>query len=304
MLRYTGTLVGFCAVVLAMACSDSPPSSGGSSGSSGTTSGGAGGASGSTTTTGGASGATTASTSGAGGTGGSTGSGGASGAAGATGAGGSAGNGGASDAGPKADGATGGGSDAGGSTMSFFVSSTGSGAMGGNLNGLAGADMKCQTLAAAVGAGDRTWHAYLSLSGGTPVNARDRIGTGPWYNSMGVKIADTLAQLHDEGGMNALGPTTSLDERGNQVPTANPNEHDILTGTAIDGSALPAAPDRTCAGWTSNAANVTAQVGHANRAGTGGNPPTSWNSAHTAVCTMAGLVQVGGAGRIYCFATN
>jgi len=176
--------------------------------------------------------------------------------------------------------------------------------MGGNLGGLAGADAKCQTLATAVGAGGRTWHAYLSISGATPTNARDRIGNGPWFNSKGVKIADTLAQLHDEGGMNALGPTTSLDEKGNPVPTANPNEHDILTGTAIDGSALPAAPDRTCAGWMSNAANVTAQVGHENRTGTGGNPPTSWNSAHTAVCTMAGLAQVGGAGRIYCFATN
>jgi hypothetical protein len=186
--------------------------------------------------------------------------------------------------------------------MSFFVSSTGSGAMGGNLGGLAGADMKCQTLAAAVGAGGRTWHASLSLSGATPVNARDRIGNGPWFNSKGVKIADTAALLHDEGGMNALGPMTSLDETGAQVPT---NQHDILTGTAIDGSALPA-PDRTCAGWTSNApaAGVTAQVGHENRTGSGGNPPTSWNSAHTAACTMAGLAQVGGAGRIYCFATN
>jgi hypothetical protein len=142
----------------------------------------------------------------------------------------------------------------------------------------------------------------LSLSGATPVNARDRIGSGPWFNSKGVKIADSLALLHDEGGMNALGPMTSLDETGAQVPT---NQHDILTGTAIDGSALPA-PDRTCAGWTSNAGTpgVTAQVGHENRTGSGGNPPTSWNSAHTAACTMAGLAQVGGAGRIYCFATN
>jgi hypothetical protein len=320
MRRYTDTFVGLGIVVLAVACSDSSTSPGGMSGSSGTTSGSTtGGATtttggttsstSATTGTGGATGAggsggaggasTTAATGGGAGTGGTGGTGGAGGAAGSSGAGGSAGTGGATDAGSKG-GAAGGSSDAGG-TMSFFVTSTGSGAMGGNLGGLAGADAKCQMLATAAGAGGRTWHAYLSISGATPIHARERIGMGPWFNSRGVMIAASLAQLHDEGGMNALGPTVSLDETGAQVPT---NQHDILTGTAINGNALPAAPDLTCGGWMSNAANVMAQVGHENRTGTGGNPPTSWNSAHSAVCTMAGLVQVGGAGRLYCFATN
>jgi hypothetical protein len=206
------------------------------------------------------------------------------------------------DGGGKAD--SGASSDGGSvATFSFFVTSTGSGAMGGNLGGLTGADMKCQMLASAVGAGNRTWHAYLSLSGASPVNARDRIGAGPWYNVRGVKIADNLANLHEgDAGMNNLNAQTALDENAAAVPA---NQHDILTGSTLDGQAMPAAPDVTCAGWTSNNAG-TAQVGHVNRMGT--SPPpnnTSWNSAHaTPNCTQAGIQQVGGAGRLYCFAIN
>jgi hypothetical protein len=188
------------------------------------------------------------------------------------------------------------------SLFSFFVTSTGSGAMGGNLGQLAGADSKCQMLATAVGAGGRTWHAYLSVSGATPINARDRIGAGPWFNINGVRIATDLANLHEVGGMNGITAQTAVDERGTAVPAA---EHDILTGSALDGTALPATPDRTCAGWTSSQAG-TAQVGHENRMGT--SPPpnnVSWNSAHaTNDCTQAGIVAVRGAGRLYCFAIN
>lgn len=315
MLRCSSFIVGLSAFALLVGCGSSSPSTGGTAGASaggaaagsngaqsgasgtgtsGSNGGSAGNGTGGANVVSGGAGVAGAGTNTAGGAAGSSGSAGSvSGASGGT-------------AGTGSSGAPGGGAagSSGGSSLGFFVTSTGSGAMGGNLGGLAGADAKCQMLAMAVGAGARTWHAYLSLSGATPVNARDRIGMGPWFNSKGVKIADNLAILHDEGGMNALGPTTSLDEMGNMVPVANPNQHDILTGSGIDGHALPAAPDLTCAGWTSNAASVMAQVGHENRTGTGGNPPTSWNSAHSAVCTMAGLAQVGGAGRLYCFAIN
>ena len=195
-------------------------------------------------------------------------------------------------------------SDAGKSSLGFFVTSRGTGDLGGNLGGLAGADARCQMLAAAAGAGGRTFHAYLSLSGPAPVNARDRIGKGPWYNAKGVKIAESLAQLHDEGMMNALSEATAVDENGRTVPIANPNEHDIFTGSSASGMAMPATPDVTCNGWTSAAAG-TAQCGHCNRMGNTGNPPTSWNSAHaTSGCTPAQLSSVGATGRIYCFAID
>jgi hypothetical protein len=192
--------------------------------------------------------------------------------------------------------------DAGATGLSFFVSSTGSGAMGGDLGGLPGADAKCQSLATAAGAGNRTWHAYLSVSGATPIHARDRIGGGPWYNVRGVKMADTVAQLHEEGGArNAFSFQNTLDEKGNTIRFANPDEHDILTGSGLDGRALPAVPDRTCAGWTASTGS-TAQVGHTDRQGLGENP-TSWNSAHsTPSCAAAQLAGAGGIGRIYCFA--
>lgn len=223
-----------------------------------------------------------------------------------------------SDAGANGDGPTEAGTTdgAGASTFSFFVTSTGSGTMGGNLGGLMGADMKCQTLAAAVGAGARTWHAYLSLSatnGQPAVNARDRIGKGPWYNVKGAKIADDLDKLHEEGGvMNGIGPETSLDEKGGMVPNIvnkiAPNQHDALTGTALDGRAMPATPDRTCVGWTSNASSgVTAQVGHIDRTGNVKTPAENypWNSSHnTPGCAADQLLQVGGTGRLYCFAID
>jgi len=174
--------------------------------------------------------------------------------------------------------------------------------MGGNLGGIAGADAKCQSLAAAAGQGSKTWHAYLSTSAAPAVNARTRIGSGPWFNARGVMIAASVAQLHDEGGMNALSATNSLDQNGAAVPN---NQHDMLTGSTVAGMAFPATPDRTCADWTSNATTgVTGQVGHANRAG-GGDIPTSWNSAHaTPNCSQASIMGVGGAGRFYCFAIN
>jgi hypothetical protein len=198
------------------------------------------------------------------------------------------------------------------------VTSVGSGAAGGDLGGLGGADQKCQTLAAAVGAGSRTWHAYLSVGGATPVNARDRIGNGPWFNVQGVKIADTVAQLHEENGTtNNITAATALDEHGNPVPTANTadggrNEHDILTGSDDGGRALPASPDRTCTSWTSSTASdaggtvPTAEVGHANRMGTNAPPASmSWNSSHTTPgCAQGDLQRVGGAGRLYCFALS
>jgi hypothetical protein len=195
------------------------------------------------------------------GSGGSSGSGGSGGLAGSGGAGGSTGSGGtagAPDAG-RTDAADSGVSP----NFSFFVTSTGSGAQGGALGGLDGADTKCQTLATGVGAGGKTWRAYLSISAGGPdggsVNARDRIGAGPWYNVRGALIATDVATLHEEGeaGMNGLTGATGLDEHGSPVPTggdSGTNQHDILTGSMADGRAFPAVPDFTCAGWTSSQA--------------------------------------------------
>ena len=200
--------------------------------------------------------------------------------------------------------------------MSFFITSTGSGAMGGNLGGLPGADTKCQTLAAAVGMGHKTWRAYLSTSAGmgAPVNARDRIGTGPWHNHAGVQIAANLTELH--GVAPFLNLETALDERGMRVPgrgtpmAEGGSQHDILTGATLDGLAMPPMPDVTCSNWTNAAARSdggvvpAAQVGHFDRVGAGTNPQ-SWNSAHaTPACDQSALASVGGAGRFYCFATN
>ena len=154
---------------------------------------------------------------------------------------------------------------AGGATtdMSFFLTSAGPGD-GANLGGLAGADAHCQTLAAAAGAGGRTWRAYLSTSaasGQAAVNARDRIGAGPWYNARGVRVASNVAELHGEGS--ALGKAWSLTERGDTVNGRGdtPNRHDILTGSQPDGTAFPDTADRTCRNWTSGA-DGSAQVGH------------------------------------------
>ncbi|HET6149207.1 MAG TPA: hypothetical protein VFH68_16840, partial [Polyangia bacterium] len=234
-----GFVVGLGGVVVGCGNSgnnaDAGSGVGGANGTGGGSVTGTGGAS--TTGTGGAS--TT-------GTGGATGGvGGVSGTAGSNGTGGATGTGGRGTGGAPAD--AGARPDAGGTAMSFFVTSTGSGNMGGNLRGIAGADAKCQSLATAVGRGSSTWHAYLSTSAAPPVHARTRIGNGPWYNARGTMIAASVAQLHDEGGMNALSAANSLDENGAMIPT---NQHDMLTGSTVAGMAFPATPDRTCADWT------------------------------------------------------
>jgi hypothetical protein len=189
--------------------------------------------------------------------------------------------------------------------MSFFITSSGPG-NGANLGGLAGADAHCQKLAAAAGQGNRTWRAYLSTSGtggGKPTNARDRIGSGPWYNAKGVKVADSVADLHSDN--NKLSKENSLTEKGEVVNGRGdtPNRHDILTGTQMDGSAFTDSADHTCNNWTS-AADGSAQVGHHDRQGGGANP-TSWHSAHPSKgCSQENLRGTGGDGLFYCFAAK
>jgi len=187
--------------------------------------------------------------------------------------------------------------------MSFFLTSAGPG-NGANLGGLAGADEHCRTLAAAAGAGDRTWRAYLSTSasdGQAAVHARDRIGQGPWYNAKGVLVARSVADLHGESA--GLGKQTSLTERGEVVNGRGdtPNRHDILTGSQLDGTAFSGTDDRSCANWTSGGEG-SAQVGHHDRQG-GGENPTSWNAAHPSRgCSQENLRATGGDGLFYCFA--
>jgi hypothetical protein len=191
--------------------------------------------------------------------------------------------------------------------MSFFVTSVGPG-KGANLGGLAGADAHCQSLAAAAGAGNRTWHAYLSTQGPSAVNARDRIGSGPWYNAKGGRVAQNLADLHGDTLEQArLGNTltraTALTEKGDPVNGvgATPNQHDMLTGSQPDGRAFTDAADHTCNNWTSENTG-TAQLGHHDR--TGG-PNVSWNSVHPSRgCSPENLVSTGGAGLFYCFAAD
>lgn len=186
--------------------------------------------------------------------------------------------------------------------MGFFITSVGPGD-GANLGGLKGADAHCQKLAAAAGAGSRTWHAYLSTSaagGGAAVNAKDRIGAGPWYNAKGVLIAQNVAELHGE---NKLTKETQLTEKGEVVNGRGdtPNKHDILTGSQLDGTAFAAGEDHTCNNWMSNSTG-SAQVGHHDRQGGGANP-TSWNSAHASKgCSQENLRGTGGDGLFYCFA--
>jgi hypothetical protein len=192
--------------------------------------------------------------------------------------------------------------------MGFFITSAGKGD-GANLGGLAGADEHCQTLARAAGAGSRTWHAYLSAAaaqGQPPVNARDRIGSGPWYNSKGALIAWNVADLHGDmqRDRNSINKEFALNEKGMPVNGRGdtPNQHDILTGSDSFGRlVLGTAANTTCNNWTSNAAG-SAIVGHHDRSG-GGN--SSWNAAHASrSCSQADLVATGGAGLFYCFATN
>lgn len=189
--------------------------------------------------------------------------------------------------------------------MSFFITSAGPG-NGADLGGLQGADRHCQTLAKAVEAGDRTWHAYLSTSASGSegaVNARDRIGQGPWYNANGVLVARDVDHLHSED--NNLGKETSLNEKGEMVNGRgdNPNMHDIITGSQLDGTAFPGDEDKTCSNWTSSDEG-SAQVGHHDREG-GGQNPTSWNSAHgSRGCSQSNLQGTGGNGLFYCFAID
>jgi hypothetical protein len=200
-----------------------------------------------------------------------------------------------------------------GKPMTFFVTSAGSG-KGADLGGLEGADRHCQALAAAAGAGDRTWRAYLStqaakLPDPTAINARDRIGTGPWHNAKGVIVARNVDDLHSPDSN--LNKETALDERGRPVNgrTEKPNKHDILTGSRADGTAFPGGPfpDMTCGNWTKGGKEGSAMVGHHDRAGPNNAYPwaTSWNSAHpTLGCDMESIRPTGGDALFYCFAVN
>jgi hypothetical protein len=182
--------------------------------------------------------------------------------------------------------------------MRFFITSVGSG-NGANLGGLAGADQHCQMLAKAAGAGNRTWRAYLSASASAnqpAVNARDRIGQGPWTNIKGVTVAQNVDQLHSD--KNNLTRETQLTEKGDSPP-----RHDILTGSQLDGRAFPAGMDKTCGNWTSSGQG-SGRLGHYDRQG-GGENPSSWNSAHDSRgCSQDNLRSTGGDGLFYCFATN
>lgn len=192
--------------------------------------------------------------------------------------------------------------DAQSARMNFFVTSAGPGD-GANLGGLEGADAHCFALGYAMGAGDLTWRAYLSTTaadGQPAVNARDRIGDGPFYNYRGVEIAADVDALHGEN--NNLNKETALTDKGQQVPGRgdDPNQHDILTGSLPDGTASTDEGDTTCSNWTSNGEG-SALVGHVDRQGGGANP-TSWNSAHgSRGCSQEDLVGTGGNGYFYCF---
>jgi hypothetical protein len=193
----------------------------------------------------------------------------------------------------------------GGSGMSYFVTSTNPG-RGGDLGGLAGADRHCQALAASVGAGNKNWRAYLSTTGPGSVNARDRIGRGPWVNAKGAVVANDIEQLH---GANMLSKQTSLTEKGEVISGRGDavNMHDILTGSSPDGRAIAGSVDTTCGNWTRTGAEGAAIVGHHDRLGLQDDAPArSWNSSHSTRggCGMDALKSTGGAGLLYCFAAN
>jgi len=191
--------------------------------------------------------------------------------------------------------------------MTFFVTSAGPG-KGADLGGLEGADRHCQTLAQAAGAGGKTWKAYLSTQGAGAVNAKDRIGRGPWQNAKGTVIAKDLAELH---GTNNLTKQTALSEKGEVINGRGdtPNRHDILTGSQSDGTAFSGPDDRTCGNWTKSGAGA-AMVGHHDRQGLNDSAPMlSWNSSHPSRgpdggCSQADLKSTGGDGLLYCFAGN
>ena len=192
-------------------------------------------------------------------------------------------------------------------SMGFFVTSAKS--KTGNLGGLAGADKTCQTLAAAVGQGDKTWRAYLSAdrdpaNNNNPTNARDRIGDGPWFNANGLMVGNDLADLHARRG----NPILLVDERGQMVPgnwpnSPKPTEHDVLTGSTAEGALMAG---KTCNSWTSESPDMRGQIGHIDGIGLGGNTAgasSSWNSAHENR-SCADTAPGGGAGRFYCFAAK
>ena len=195
------------------------------------------------------------------------------------------------------------GQQTGAQAMGFFVTSANPG-KGGDLGGLAGADAHCQSLARAAGAGNRTWRAYLSTGGANAVNARDRIGRGPWRNAKGEVVARDVAELHGE---NHLTLQTALTEKGEPVNGRGqtPNMHDILTGSQADGTAIAGAEDRTCGNWTSGG-DGSAMVGHHDRQGLRDDAPSkSWNASHPSRgCGMEALRGTGGAGLFYCFAAD
>ena len=315
-LRARATLpLAIACIVFAAACSDdsSTTGSGGSGGTGGATggAGGEGGAAGSATggsagsgATGGSAGSGTGGAAGSGATGGSAGSGATGGSAGSGATGGSAGSGGATG-GTAGAGGSGGGGDGGtpDSKMNFFVTSDVN--KTGNLGGLTGADARCQKLAAAVGQGNKTWRAYLSTevldAGGTAVNAKDRIGPGPYYNSKGVLMAADSAALHAMSGNADL----FIDENGQKIKgqwtgSGTPVEHDVLTGSTNEGTVLVG---KTCINWTSEMTGITAQVGHSDGLGPSMNPAppyNSWQSSHeNGGCNDT--APRGGAGRLYCF---
>jgi hypothetical protein len=186
--------------------------------------------------------------------------------------------------------------------MSFFVTSAGSG-MGGNLGGLAGADKQCQQLAKAAGATAGTWRAYLSTQGAGAVNAKDRIGKGPWRNAKGTVIAANVDELHS--AKSNLTKETLLTEKGQPVNGRGdtPNQHDVLTGSQMNGMAYTDNMDHTCNNWTSSSTGG-AQVGHSDRMGLAETEEAkSWNSSHPSKgCSQENLVATGGAGYFYCFA--
>jgi hypothetical protein len=201
--------------------------------------------------------------------------------------------------------------------MTFFITSAGPG-KGGDLGGLAGADAHCQSLAQAAGAGNKTWRAYLSTNGrggANAINARDRIGAGPWQTAKGAVIATSVADLHSAN--NKISKDNALNEKGERINVRGdrPNMHDIMTGSDKDGHAYPPNMDLTCRNWTSSDSGVT-MLGHADREG---NPPVagaqnveayletarSWNAAHTSRgCSQPDLIATGGNGLFYCFAAQ
>jgi hypothetical protein len=191
--------------------------------------------------------------------------------------------------------------------MTFFIASTG-GPKGADFGGIEGADRHCQTLAAKAGAGNKTWRAYLSvqaMGGAKAIDARDRIGKGPWVNTAGLQIAANVDDLHSAS--NKINEETATSENGRRIPGRLyvVNQHDILTGSTAEGRALPGDKDMTCGNWTKSGEG-SAMVGHHDRIGLRDDAPSkSWNSSHPSRgCSLDALKSSGGAGLIYCFAAN